>query len=84
MVKGNKRRRSAAGITAAEPKRVSGVGAVPPRSRVKFMHFSVCRVWRRAPVFGGAQRRRLVYIIRAHVAWSEGIRKIWKGHLKGM
>lgn len=40
MVKGNKRRHSAAGITAAEPKRVSGVGAVPPRSRVKLC---VCR-----------------------------------------
>ena len=40
MVKGNKRRRGAAGITAAEPKRVSGGGAVPPRSRVKLC---VCR-----------------------------------------
>ena len=40
MVKGYKRRRGAAGITAAEPKRVSGGGAVPPRSRVKLC---VCR-----------------------------------------
>ena len=40
MVKGYKRRRGAAGITAAEPKRVSGGGAVPPRRRVKLC---VCR-----------------------------------------
>ena len=40
MVKGYKRRRGAAGITAAEPKRVSGGGAVPPRSRVKLC---ICR-----------------------------------------
>ena len=95
MVKGNKRRRGAAGITAAEPKRVSGVGAVPPRSRVKFMHFSVCRVWRRAPVFGGAptgspkkreQRERFFGGIGAAPTciYYTGARRMVRRYLQGM
>ena len=50
----------------------------------QIVRLSVCRVWRRAPVFGGAQRRRLVYIIRAHVAWSKGIRRSSESCLKVM
>ena len=78
MVKGYKRRRGAAGITAAEPKRVSGGGAVPPRSRVKLC---VCRFVESGDVrpYSAERSDADLYILYGHTSHGQ---RVFAGHLK--
>ena len=84
MVKGYKRRRGAAGITAAEPKRVSGGGAVPPRRRVKLC---VCRFVESGAVrpYSAERSDDDLYILYGRTSYGQRVyRKYSKGHFKVM